>query len=69
MPTSQTFILSKPSYLYVNHVCTVHVLSDDNFEFLMNDPVDELVGSAEEVGMFSYHPFPMPIVSRRKDLQ
>jgi hypothetical protein len=35
----------------------------------MNDPVDELVGSAEEVGMFSYHPFLTLIVARRKDLQ
>jgi len=35
----------------------------------MNDPVDELSGTAEEVGKFSCHPLLMPIVARLKDLQ
>jgi hypothetical protein len=69
MRTSQASILPKPSYLLVNHVCIVHVLIGDNLEFLMNHPVDELVGSAEEVGKFSCHPLLMPIIARPKDLQ
>jgi len=33
-------------------VCHVHVVTGHNFEILMNDPVDELVGATEEVGRF-----------------
>lgn len=35
------------------------MLLGHNFEILMNDPVDELAGAAEEVRRFSLYPFPL----------
>ena len=49
-------------------MCHIHVMTGHNFEILMNDPVDELVGATEQVGTL-YPCSPMLMVPRPKDLQ